>query len=71
METQVLTDLMPYFLGVGTGALAILLPWVQGPYKKYVLNCGKVTCPHHTENAKRLQDINDKTRNGPTRPDIR
>lgn len=61
-----------FFIGVGAGALAIYVPWIHPSFKKYVLNCGKVTCPHHgIDNQKHLNDINDRTRSGPTRPDIR
>ena len=65
-------DIAPFAFGVAAGAIAVLLPWIQGPLKKYVLNCGKTTCPHHgADNTKRINDVNDHHRNGPTRPDIR
>jgi len=64
-------DPVVFALGAATGSVATFLPWVWSSYKKYVLNCGKATCPHHgEENKKRINDINDSNRNGPTRPDI-
>lgn len=64
-------DLIVFGLGVSAGAVAVYLPWLHPMFKKYVLNCGKANCPHHgADNTKRMNDINDKTRNGPTRPDI-
>ena len=60
-----------FLIGLGIGAFAILAPWVYGPYRRYVMPCAKVTCPHHGEdNARRLREANDRERNGPNRPDI-
>jgi hypothetical protein len=68
---ELIGDLIAFAFGAATGT-AILIPWVSDAYRRYVVNCQKAACPHHgSDNTKRMNDINDKQRNGPTRPDIK
>lgn len=64
-------DLMPFTLGIAAGAVAVFVPWILGPFRKYVLPCSSAHCPHHRDdNIKRIRDANDRERNQPPRPDI-
>ena len=66
-----IADVAGFMFGVSTGA-ALAALWLRHQFREYVLNCRKVICPHHgPRNVKRINDNNDRTRNGPTRPDLR
>lgn len=57
------TELLAFGFGVASGAVAIYVPWLNGPFHKYVRNCHKTTCPHHgADNTKRLNDQNERER---------
>lgn len=52
-----MNDLIVFSLGVAAGALAVFLPWVGPAYKKYVVNCQRIVCPHHGPlNARRMNE---------------
>jgi hypothetical protein len=58
-----------FSIGVAAGAIAIYLPWIHVAFKRYVVPCANANCPHHGPDIKRrINDINNDTRNGPTRP---
>lgn len=58
-----MNDIVVFFIGVSAGALAVFVPWIMEPYRKYVVNCHKTTCPHHgDENKRRLAEANDRER---------
>jgi len=65
-------DVFIFSLGVACGALAIYVPWLRVAHRRYVLPCSNANCPHHgADLRRRIEERNERERQGPTRPPMK